>query len=545
MHPVAGVVSHVGQVHEQRQAKVGHRPFLLTDLGGDDAVHGRRQRRVAGGERVVVVEVAPLLGEGELVAQEEHRQHDVGLLEDLVAVDHQRVVVKQQRIVIGRGRLEVPDLTLEELRVLRVDPPLLVVGHVHGLRRSAPAEDLVVVEIDIAAHHPVAVGIALAQLLQHRGGVVEVQPGHQIGEGVVVDHGGVLVGTGDGEQVEPTAVVVEPETSPHASRFNQQLGAELGEHLGVSGHVDVALQGVGDVGVEVVLRRARLVVRRCLFAGDRAPREQRPRLVELRCPVPGLVQHAVAKPQQVPGDPRLGVAQERQYEDLDVPEVVAFVAVPAQALGGHAAALGPSRGLEELEQVPADRLLHVGIAFDLHVAASPEVVEDLPLGGSDAVEAGGHGPAQHPVGPVDQFRRRDASRRVVAGELGEADGRVGGRLHDVGDLAGVLVDLGDHLVVAVGLHDVVHPARQRHAAPPGHVAEQEALIVGGVHDVVEHPPVELAHPWVRLARPLVGHRGILSVHELGGDDHGSVAVQHPHLELERRQVAVAERGEPP
>src|SRR5918995_2988734 len=65
---IRDVTGDVGQVHEQRKVEVLDRLELATDLGGEDALHACRQRGVTRGERIVIVEVAPLLLLGELVA---------------------------------------------------------------------------------------------------------------------------------------------------------------------------------------------------------------------------------------------------------------------------------------------------------------------------------------------------------------------------------------------------------------------------------------------------------------------------------------------
>ena len=61
VHAVADVAADVGEVDEQRLAEVLDGGVVVADLGGDDRLDARREGRVAGGERVVVVEVAPLL----------------------------------------------------------------------------------------------------------------------------------------------------------------------------------------------------------------------------------------------------------------------------------------------------------------------------------------------------------------------------------------------------------------------------------------------------------------------------------------------------
>ena len=115
---------------------------MVADLGGDDRLHDRRERRVARGQRVVVLEVRALLGVGEPVALQVQREHDIGLLQDLEAVDDERVVVQQQRAPVFGRVLEVPQLLLQERRVLRVDAELLVERDVHVRGRAAPARDL-------------------------------------------------------------------------------------------------------------------------------------------------------------------------------------------------------------------------------------------------------------------------------------------------------------------------------------------------------------------------------------------------------------------
>jgi hypothetical protein len=56
-----GVAAQVEQVDRGGVVEVVERGVGVADLGGDHALHGRRQARVAGGERVVVVERPPLL----------------------------------------------------------------------------------------------------------------------------------------------------------------------------------------------------------------------------------------------------------------------------------------------------------------------------------------------------------------------------------------------------------------------------------------------------------------------------------------------------
>ena len=61
MQAVAGVVLEVAEVHQRGLAEVVVGQLEVADLGRDDGLDARRQRRVADGQRLVVGEVARLL----------------------------------------------------------------------------------------------------------------------------------------------------------------------------------------------------------------------------------------------------------------------------------------------------------------------------------------------------------------------------------------------------------------------------------------------------------------------------------------------------
>jgi hypothetical protein len=73
----------------------------------------------------------------------------------------------------------------------------------------------------------------------------------------------------------------EPERRPQARRLDRDVDALAVEELVVAGRPHVLAEREADVGVDVVLRRAGGVVGGCLFAVDRAPREECTGLVEL------------------------------------------------------------------------------------------------------------------------------------------------------------------------------------------------------------------------------------------------------------------------
>jgi hypothetical protein len=95
-----------------------------------------------------------------------------------------------------------------------------------------------------------------ARSSDRRGREAQVQPRHEVRVGVVIDHGRVLVGTGDTMDVELALVRIEPEVCPQARCLDQHLRPRLDQEVDVAMSLDVAPDRVGDVGVDVVLRGA-------------------------------------------------------------------------------------------------------------------------------------------------------------------------------------------------------------------------------------------------------------------------------------------------
>ena len=100
VQPVGGVVVAVAQVHQRGLGQVVGGQVEMPDLGGDDGLGAGRQRRVAHGQRLVVVEGARLLGQRERVAGPVQREHEVGLLDHLAAVEVEVGHVQQQRVLV-------------------------------------------------------------------------------------------------------------------------------------------------------------------------------------------------------------------------------------------------------------------------------------------------------------------------------------------------------------------------------------------------------------------------------------------------------------
>src|SRR5207237_6798029 len=78
------------------------------------------------------------------MATQMHGQHQVGLLDDLLAVEIEVGNVQQERVVLFRRGREVPYPVFGEGVVLRVDSQLVIVRDEYRSRRVSPRRHLVV-----------------------------------------------------------------------------------------------------------------------------------------------------------------------------------------------------------------------------------------------------------------------------------------------------------------------------------------------------------------------------------------------------------------
>jgi hypothetical protein len=122
-------------------------------------------------------------------------EHEIGLLDDLLAVQVEVVEVQQERVLL-RGRvLEVPDLVVGEALGLRMDAELFVPGDDHVARGVTPGRGL----LQVGAESSGVTRMARDGV----GCVNEVLLREQIRVDVVVGDRAVLVGTSD--PVDPEA----------------------------------------------------------------------------------------------------------------------------------------------------------------------------------------------------------------------------------------------------------------------------------------------------------------------------------------------------
>ena len=154
---------------------------------------------------------------------------------------------------------------------------------------------------------------------------------------------------------------------------NIGIDAHLALELHVRGRGDVAQHRVGDVGVDVERGRARGPVARALLAADRPPRERGALEPQVRGVGLGDPQCRMPPAQGVRRGAGLGEHEDGEHERLGVPQTVAVVALPGEALRADRPLLGAGAGLEHVEQGEADGLLEARVAVDLVKQCAPDV----------------------------------------------------------------------------------------------------------------------------------------------------------------------------
>src|SRR5262249_28990426 len=90
-----------------------------------------------------------------------------------------------------------------------------------------------------------------------------------------------------------------------------------------------------------------------------------------------------------------GIDQKRQHVDLGIPKVMALIGLPSEAFRRYTSVFRARRGLQDVKQVEADRLLDFyGGALDpvftditdADIAPVPEISHVLLLGGEQLLE---------------------------------------------------------------------------------------------------------------------------------------------------------------
>src|SRR5258708_19947496 len=133
----------VVEIYERSFTQVIIGELELAHLGSQDSLCGSRQRGVAHGQRLIVREVARLLLWRERVAAQVHGEDEVGLFDDLLAIEVKVREMQEQRVLVRRGVGEVPYLVFGKGLGLRGHSEALVIRDEHLLSRLAPPRSLV------------------------------------------------------------------------------------------------------------------------------------------------------------------------------------------------------------------------------------------------------------------------------------------------------------------------------------------------------------------------------------------------------------------
>ncbi len=279
MQAVVGVQLEIVKIHERGLGEVVIGTVDVAHLGRDDRLGGRCERRIAHRERLVVVEVAPLLFGRERITAQVQGEHQVGLLDDLLAVQLEIGMVQEERVVAGGRVGEIPAFVIGEVAVLGVHTQLLVVGHVHGIGGRTPGGDLRCRDAQFRGDRAVA--------LRRGGRRTQVGPCHQVGVDVVVGQGRVLVRSRHAIDVEALVGAVMAQRRPQTGGFDQQLDARLALERGVAGGRHAARHRRGHGSIDVERSGPGRPVGGALLAMDGAPRKRRTAQPELLRTIPG------------------------------------------------------------------------------------------------------------------------------------------------------------------------------------------------------------------------------------------------------------------
>ena len=228
-----------------------------------------------------------------------------------------------------------------------------------------------------------------------------------------------------------------------------------------------------------------------------------------------------------------------------------FIGLSGEALRRHARVFRPRRGLQDVKEIEADRLLDLhrtalrAVFPDiphLDVAATPEIGHVLLLRGEQLLEPLVHDAIHGPLGTAAEFLGRSRRRRVIDHVLGELDRTSGLGLDREGDLAEVL---GVDSLVGVrarGLQGMVGGTRQGQPALFGRVAQHDPTILG-----VACPGMEqTAGKAPRLSRIVPVRAGArLFSHHLRRDHDGGGRVEKRHTVGDGGDVPVGEGDQTP
>src|SRR5262245_4959335 len=450
--------------------------------------------------------------------------------------------MQQEGIMLLRRAGEIPTLQVQEVVVLWVYLQSLVVGQIHAFGCILPGGWLVACKTYAANEVPKSLRIGAFNGTDGTHRVAQVLARHQIGEIIIVHHRAVLVRAGHAIYAEapPLALREKPEVVPEPSRFDQDLGAVTAEEFLVPTDLHVFSQGIGDIGVYVILRGAGRIIGRRFLAVDGPPGERGAAVAELPGARASLVQHIVAMLEKAACNLRPGVDQERDDVDFGIPEIMPLVGPSRKSTCADTVSLGTLRSLQELKQVPPDHLLRPWmLRLDCHVGAAPESTDVRSLLIQNAREALLDCATKRPAGLTLDLFCIGAVGVVVAEIFVNADG--------LAPLDHGLEDDRREVVIArafgrertVAFHPVVHAATKDKFRALRAVAQDGTRSIALPSRRVKHATDEpFSQPRVAAV-----HRQRLPICKLRGDHDVRIGILRGKFVLDRGQVTVRERNE--
>ncbi|MNC17609.1 hypothetical protein D3C75_654970 [compost metagenome] len=248
-------------------------------------------------QRLVVIIIADFISQTELVSKQEHRHYKIRLLKYLVAVDHQRMIIQQERVFISRRVLEIPFPLRQERIILCVDAQFLVKRNKHLAGSFLPAlcffngkpyclpEPLIIIRI---------------LLLQQPGGLVGIEElvlDHQIGVGIIIHNSRIFIRPRYSIDTEGSAAyrIEMAQIRPKTRGFKENLRPFTDQKIEVPRRLHILLEPICDISINMCLGSTRREVGRVLFAVYRAPGIQCPLLRHHCGPFPCLAECGIAE----------------------------------------------------------------------------------------------------------------------------------------------------------------------------------------------------------------------------------------------------------
>ena len=285
-------------------------------------------------------------------------------------------------------------------------------------------------------------GGALALIVDsvQRGGASQVPAGHDVGEGVVVYGFVVLVRADDAVDVAAPAAVDSYTRCPVTRRLDEQVSSRPVQELLVAGPVEVARCSPRDVGDDVLLELARSdrndfagaqvrACRRDLATRTRGfPGETSPGSAERACSRARRRQPAHAVLEQRARSLRPSRREEREHEDVGIPENVPAVTRTADASRAESGLAGLGDLRHQVEEREPHAPLQLRITLDLDIRCVPTTRPCAPVLNEEALEAGLFGSSQlgHCRGRLRKTTRishvcgnaLESPRRIASSRLG-------------------------------------------------------------------------------------------------------------------------------